>query len=145
GLDDAAILYPDGVFVIEGATGKPLLDLDTNKKLFPDVWSFYATPAAADFLGNGGRQLLYAANYYTWALLERDGKVAWRNGPFSGTPPVLPGIGDVDGDCRLELLCPGWPHAPGAPEADLRCLDAATGSVKWQLPMPGAAFGPMGE
>lgn len=145
GLDDAAILYPDGVFVIEGATGKPLLDLDTNKKLLPGVWSFYATPAAADFLANGGHQLLYAANYYTWALLEPDGKVTWRNGPFSGTPPVLPGIGDVDGDGRLELLCPGWPHAPGAPGADLRCLEAATGAVKWQLPMPGTAFGPMGE
>src|SRR5262249_10317383 len=74
GLDDVVILYPDGVFAIEGATGRPLLDLDTNKKLFPDVWSFYATPAVADFLGNGSSQLLYAANYYIMALLSREGK-----------------------------------------------------------------------
>ncbi len=145
GLDDAATLYPDGVFVVEGATGRPLLDLDTNRKLFPDVWSFYATPVAGDFLGNGGRQLLYAGNHYMLGLLDRGGRVQWSDRPFSGSPPVLPGVGDVDGDGRLELLFPGWARERGATEAELRCLDAATGRVEWRLSMPGGAFGPLGE
>ena len=46
----------------------------------------------------------------------------------------MAGVGDVDGDGRLELGITGWEKGEG-----LRCLDAATGAEKWQWPLPGNA------
>jgi outer membrane protein assembly factor BamB len=145
GLDDAGLLYPDGVFVMDGPTGRPLLDLDTNKVLFPDVWSFYAAPAAYDFTGQGRSQLLYSGNGYKQALLSAEGKVLWQEPAFGGGTSVLPGIGDLDGDRKVDLVCPGFPPAEGEQGQRVRCLDAATGRLRWMLGLPGAAFGPLGE
>lgn len=42
------------------------------------------------------------------------------------------GVGDVDGDGRLDLGFTGWESGRG-----LRCLDAATGAQNWEWPMEG--------
>jgi len=42
----------------------------------------------------------------------------------------MAGLGDVDGDGKLELGLTGWEHGQG-----LRCLNAATGELKWELPL----------
>jgi outer membrane protein assembly factor BamB len=44
----------------------------------------------------------------------------------------MAGVGDVDGDGKLELGFTGWEHGTG-----LRCLDAATGNQKWEYPLTG--------
>jgi outer membrane protein assembly factor BamB len=141
GLDDAVIFYPDGAFVFQGSTSKTLLDRNTNKGVFPSTWAFYAVPLVADFLGSGQRQMLYGASAYMLALLDHQGDPLWQDGPASGTPAILPGLGDADGDGRPELLSPGHRRAPASREQEFRCYDAASGAVKWKLPLPGSAFG----
>jgi outer membrane protein assembly factor BamB len=44
----------------------------------------------------------------------------------------MAGVGDVDGDGKLELGFTGWESGKG-----LRCLDAATGVQKWEWPLDG--------
>ena len=44
----------------------------------------------------------------------------------------MAGLGDVDGDGKLELGFTGWENGKG-----LRCLDAASGTQKWELPLKG--------
>lgn len=142
GLDDALLLYPDLFTVIQGSTGKLLVDRHTNNDIFPGSWSFYAMPVVTDFLGNGKQQVLYGASTYMLGLLEIDGKVIWSEGPSSGTPAILAGIGDVDGDGKLELLSPGHCRQVGSTEQEFRCYDAAKGRPKWRLPLPGSCFSP---
>jgi hypothetical protein len=142
GLDDAVCLYPDVVFVMRGADGKLLLDKHTSVVFGSST--YYALPVVMDFLGNGKRQMLYGACSYMLALLDMGAGVLWKEGPSSGTPAVLPGIGDADGDGRLELLSPGHGKTPGTGEQEFRCYDAATGRLKWTLRLPGSCFSPNG-
>ena len=44
----------------------------------------------------------------------------------------MAGLGDVDGDGKLEVGFTGCEQGQG-----LRCLNAATGELKWELPLPG--------
>jgi outer membrane protein assembly factor BamB len=74
-----------------------------------------------------------------FGLLQLDGTRIWGQGPKAGTPAILPGIGDANGDGRLELLSPG--HCGKGKESLLKCHDARTGKVNWQLPLPGRCFG----
>jgi outer membrane protein assembly factor BamB len=95
---------------------------------------------AADFLGEGTEQLFFS-NSNTLALLRRDGAMVWTTG-FDKDDPSYPNFGsdvrpvpaDVDGDGRLEVLVAG---AKSGNQRELRCLDAASGSLKWQLPLEG--------
>lgn len=173
GLDDVLTMYPDGVLVVQGSTGKTLLDRSTNgrhwKGVFAGEWTFMATPVVADFQGDGTRQMLYGASTYRLGLLDMEGNVIWQErqrstprivpgvgevppGPFGSnvgnhsTPAVLPAVGDADGDGRLELLSPGHSRGIGSREQEFRCYDAATGRLRWVLPLPGSCFDPnMGE
>jgi outer membrane protein assembly factor BamB len=169
GLDDILTMYPDGILVVQGSTGKTLLDRSTNgrywKGVFAGEWTFMATPVVADFQGNGKRQMLYGASTYRLGLLDMQGNVIWQEkqrsrpkivpgvgevppGPFGSnvgnhsTPSILPAIGDGDGDRKLELLGPGHSRGIGSREQEFRCYDAATGQLKWVLPLPGSCFGP---
>jgi len=143
GSGDALSMYPDVVYVIDGATGVVPLDLWTYKAIFEKA-TYYAVPVVADFLGDGSRQMLYGASAYQFALLRMDGSVIWKkDGPM---PVVLPGIGDFDGDSRLELMSfghapSGVPQTPESREHEVRLFDAATGELRWTLPFPGSCFG----
>ena len=57
GLDDILTMFPDGILVVQGSTGKTLLDRSTNgrywKGVFDGEWTFMAIPVVADFQGNG--------------------------------------------------------------------------------------------
>lgn len=137
GLDDAICLYPDLVSVLEGRSGRLLLDRHTNHDVFKETWTLYAVPAVTDFLHNGGPQILYGANSTVFGVLSTSGLVAWKHGPSPGWPDILPGIGDFDGDGAVELLSAGHrrPDVPSGQE--VRCFDAATGRLKWTLPLVG--------
>jgi outer membrane protein assembly factor BamB len=173
GFDDILTMYPDGILVVQGSTGKTLLDRSTNgrywKGIFAGEWTFMAIPVVAEFLGKGKRQMLYGASTYRLGLLDMDGNVIWQEsqrstprivpgigevppGPLGSnvgnhsTPAILPAIGDADGDGRLELLSPGHSRGIGSREQEFHCYDAATGRLKWALPLPGSCFDPnMGE
>jgi len=141
GLDDVILTFPDGVFVMNGATGEPMLDVSTCNGVFPDGTAMYAIPVVADFLGVGASQLLYGACSYAFGVVSRDGKLIWWTGPSAGTPAVLPGIGDADGDGKLEVFGPGFRREAGLRAQDFHCYDAATGRLKWKLALPGECFG----
>jgi len=138
GLDDALTFYPHVIFVMRGRTGELLVDRMAHKVF--GVPSFYAKPVVADFLGNGKRQFLYSGTAYNLGLLDADLNVIWQGRPASGTPAIMQGIGDVDGDGRLELLSPGHRRAPGSLAQDFHCYDASNGELKWRLPLPGSCF-----
>ena len=53
GLDDALCLYPDLVSVLQGRSGRFLLDRHTNHDVFKETWTLYAVPAVTDLLHNG--------------------------------------------------------------------------------------------
>ena len=119
---------PTSSSVLEGKTGKLLLDRHTNHDVFKETWTLYAVPAVADFLHNGATADRFtAANATVFAVLSTGGlQVAWRHGPSPGWPDVLPGIGDFDGDGALELLSAGHRLAGrpfGAGAAVLRSRD----------------------
>lgn len=133
GLDDALLLYPDLVSVLDGRTGKLSLDRHTNHGVFKDTWTLYAVPSVVDVLHRGRPQIVYGCNSTVFALLAADGSPVWRHGPSPGWPDVLPGIGDFDGDGDLELLSVGHRPASGAGGHEARCYNAATGSLEWTV------------
>jgi len=140
GLDDALTTCWSEIHVIQGSTGATLLNLKTSPPgLFGDkLWPADAYSCAADLLGLGNRQLLYWPSYAARALVGTDGKLIWQQTDdrlFFGTPSIYPGIGDLDGDGRLDLIAPG---VHPTPEGHLcRCYDPATGVVRWSLPIAG--------
>lgn len=140
GLDDIFQVFPFGIFVMHGATGRPLLNKSTINTYVP-TWSFYAIPVVMDFLRDGRMQFLYASSTYMLALLDVEGNAYWASGASIGPPAILPGIGDIDGDDRLELLGPGYRRESSTNAQDFRCYDASTGALKWMLPLPGSCFG----
>ena len=121
GLDDALCLYPDVVSVVQGKSGRFLLDRHTNHDVFKETWTLYAVPAVADLLHKGGVQVLYGANSTVFGVLSTSGQVAWKHGPSPGWPDVLPGIGDFDGDGAVELLSAGH-RSPAGPSGQGRAL-----------------------
>ena len=144
GLEDAVGLYPDVFLVLQGNTGDRMVDRHTNRSIFPSVWAFYAMPIAADFTGNGKPEILFGASSYAFGLLSAGGDLIWQADALGGSPGVLPGIGDVDGDGQLDILSPGHRRTKGSQEQDLHCYAAATGRLKWKLPLPGTCFSPNG-
>ncbi len=139
GLDDALCLYPDLVCVLQGRSGKFLLDRHTNHDVFKECWSMYAVPAVADFLHIVRPQILFGANSTVFGVLSTSGQVAWKLGPSPGWPDVLPGIGDFDGDGSLELLIPGRHSPKSSSVQELHCHDAATGRLEWTMPIADAS------
>ena len=61
-------------------------------------------------------------------LTTLDARVLWYHAGGAG----MAGVGDVDGDGRLELGFTGWEKGQG-----LHCVDAATGRQKWVWPLAG--------
>ena len=138
GLDDALLYMPDLVFVVDGATGAPLLDRTTCYDLFgTSVWTIGAYPVVGDFLGNGQKQFLYAGNPYLLSLLASNGNPLWQTGVSTGLSNcVIECVGDVDGDGQLEIMAPGA-RPPGLTGyVECRCYSAATGALKWTVNVP---------
>ncbi len=147
GLDDILCLFPDVIYVMQGSTGAILLDRWT-----PQVFgaqSLYASPVMADFLGNGRKQILYAGCTARLAMLDRQATVLWSVLPppqaINIFPSIPPGVGDSDGDGSLELFSLAHRVRPESRDQMLVCYQAADGRVRWQLPLPGSAYGPNGQ
>lgn len=142
GLEDAFSFYPHVAYVLRGPTGELILQKMTQS-IF-ECAAFYAKPIVADVLGTGEPQVLFASTAYVLGLLERDLRVIWAHKPVGAAvgdaPAVLQGLGDIDGDGRLELLSPGHRRSLESLAQEFRCYDAATGALKWTLPLPGSCF-----
>lgn len=127
GLEDVIGLYPVNYMAAKGATGELLHSVQASSGLFEGVWGAYCQPMAADLNSDGKEELLWCGPYHH-GLTTFDAKVLWYH---KGGASVA-GLGDVDGDGKLELGFTGWEQGKG-----LRCLDAATGAEKWEWPLKG--------
>ncbi len=130
GLDDVVSLYPVNYSALSGSDGKLLKSVDAASGLFKDVWGAYATPCVADLDGDGdGEPEVFWSGPYHQGVTDLDGKVRWGRKGGTGIATVA----DLDGDGRLEAASTGW-------EKDgtgLKVLDARTGDLRWELPLPG--------
>jgi outer membrane protein assembly factor BamB len=138
GLDDVLTWYPHVFFGMHGPSGEILLWQIANK-IF-DCSAFYANPVVADVLDEGDPQLFFAGSAYVLALMDKEMNARWRSDPASGTPAVTQCLGDIDGDGVLELIGPGYLQTLGETRQEFRAYDAATGTLKWRLPLPGSGF-----
>ncbi|HJN18889.1 MAG TPA: hypothetical protein QGH10_25540, partial [Armatimonadota bacterium] len=135
GLEDILNIYPDMFCVARGTDGELLVAEEVAK--YVDEYAYYADCIVADFLDRGTPQILYCHEFVT-ALLDGNGDRIWK---VAHVHPMgwrnQAAHGDVDGDGKTELLFPG---AMGEDGREFRCLDAATGEVRWSFPMPDEAI-----
>jgi outer membrane protein assembly factor BamB len=90
-------------------------------------WTAYGTHIPLDLNGDGKIELLLAANWGQWGAWTLDRKLLWTFNPEKAQLSQRhPGIGDVDGDGKLEL---GVLHDGGF----FRCYDATNGRLKWEI------------
>jgi hypothetical protein len=135
GREDVLNLYPDMFCVARGRDGELLVAEESVK--YVGQYAYYANMIVADFLGNGRPQVLYLHDAVT-ALLTAQGERIWKiDHPYPADWRKPAGFGDVDGDGRLDLLFPG---AMGSEGREFQCREAATGALKWRLPLPDEPF-----
>jgi len=131
GFEDILNIFPDMFCVARGLDGKLLVAEESHK--YVDVYAYYADVLVADVLGKKEPQVLYSHEFVT-ALLTGKGERIWKlDHPHPGGWRDQVGWGDMDGDGHLEFFFPG---AMGDKGREFQCLDAATGALKWRLPMP---------
>ncbi|MDO8587768.1 MAG: hypothetical protein Q7T82_12085, partial [Armatimonadota bacterium] len=68
---------------------------------------------------------------YVTALMNVDGRPEWY-GKYNDGPSALQGIGNVDGSGKLSIGGAGYSDG-------FRCMDPATGAVKWTYALPSPA------
>jgi len=146
GLDDIFLGWPNDILIMDGKTGATLNQISTMdeygaKGIFHGLWAGGGTPIASDYFKNGRLEFLYAGTPNIMGMATADGKLLWQEGPFAGTPVPWAGIGDLDGDGKAEVAGPGFHVDVATKEQEFRCYDAATGKVKWTMPLPGRTFG----
>ncbi len=129
GFDDAASFHPSIYYVLDGATGKDIIAMETTWPPVPAKPVYWGNPIAGDFERTGKTSTFYAGFRGSMTgLVRADGTLAWWDA-LDQSPSCYPAIGDFDGDGRLEAI--NGPYADG-----LRCYDAATGRVKWRMASP---------
>ena len=136
GLEQIVSLYPVCYYVVDGREGKFLRTVDLAPQTVLPGWAAYGVPVVADFLGNGGRQVLVPSPY-VHGLLTPEGQAIWS----SPTTPTTAGVqvGDFDGDGRLEVARGYTPQ--GQEPGRVEFLDGATGKPKWDsFPVPGLGW-----
>jgi len=133
GLEDVISLYPVNYMAAKGTTGTLIRSIEAASGLFEGVWGAYCQPMVADFNGDGRPELLWCGDYHH-GLTTLEGRVLW----YHKGGASMAGVGDVDGDRKLELGLTGWEQGKG-----LRCLDAATGALKWEWPLEGNPRSPV--
>jgi len=139
GRDDVVGMYPDLFYVLEGKSGDLLVSRDSSA-IFPGapIKPYNAMPVVAKFGNDGTDRYLWGACDRAFGLLDRAGDVIWEEDrPLPRGPGILPGVGDIDGDGRLEALVVGC--ADGGANS-LICYSGSTGDIQWKLPLPGDVF-----
>jgi len=146
GLDEAVNFNPDMFYVIDG-DGTNLIDKSVfNGGVFPGGSPLFGAPIVADFLNNQTDSILFAGSYAQFGLVDKNAVPEW-NTPFifDDTPGFIQGIGDADNDGDLDIFSPGHPIAPATYTTSMfHAYDAATGSLLWDLTLPGRPHAPVG-
>lgn len=132
GRDDVIGTYPDITFALAGDTGK-VLRWSQYENSDLGGWSAYEHPIVWKLSGAGPTLFQAGGPFAAYQIARRsmDGKLIWHT-PYELGTPVLPGLGDVDGDGHDELgaVCP---TQPGGKTWQFVCFDAAAGKRKWQM------------
>jgi len=103
--------------------------------IFPNVSTtpFHGVPVAADFLNNGTETILYGASSYLLGLMDANANAIWNGASASGTPAVLQGIADFDGNGTLSVVSAGATGAGG--QSVLNVHRGSTGQMLWSIPL----------
>ena len=138
GLDDAASLYPSIVYILEGATGENLLNMDATWPPVPLKPAYWGIPIVVDGETGAGPQIFFASgrdNSSLTALVRPNGELAWFDSPEKGGSGY-PAFGDFIGDGRTKAICWGY-------ENGMHCYDVNSGLIEWRLdqPVPGNPTG----
>ena len=131
GLEDALQTYPDLFCVADGRTGD--LRVAERAGKFVPGYGYDGSAIVADFLGNDQEQLLFSSAN-VMALLQRNGERIWHGSEGLGSV-VRAGIGDADGGGKMDLFL----ITDSDGKLEFQCWEAATGQVKWTLPLPSGA------
>lgn len=129
GLDDAASFHPSLVYILKGTNGRDIIAMNASWKGLPSDIVYWGLPIAGDFEGKDRTSLFFASKRPSMTgLVRSDGTLAWWNA-FDEAAGGYHAIGDFNGNGRPEAIGFGYPD--GA-----RCYDAATGKIKWRMPLP---------
>lgn len=128
GAEDAVMMSHSLIVTLSGVDGRPL-----RRPLSPSQAFGEGTPWTADgsvVIQDADRDrqvdLILSGTVGAWGVLTGQGQPVWSVDPgIESSCRLHGGIGDVDGDGRLEL---GMPHGTG-----FRCYDVATGTLRWQI------------
>lgn len=106
GLEELVGAYPDRVYIIDGLSGNPKVVKSTASSLFPGIWVAYAAPVLVNLSGGPALEIFYGRSGYLTALLDNRANLLWQGeATVTGNNGCnyLQGIGDTDGDRRLEI------------------------------------------
>ncbi|MCX5635353.1 MAG: VCBS repeat-containing protein [Planctomycetota bacterium] len=141
-LDEAASLYPDILYILDGKTGNDvvLTPVDQIRNYSgPYNYAYWGVPVAARFMGSEAYQIFfYTGRDSLTGLIQPDtanhaAAFVWLDA-IGQTQIIHPAVGDFDGDGRLEVVC--FKYKDG-----VHCYDAASGEIKWKnTEMPKPAF-----
>jgi hypothetical protein len=133
GRDDVLFDAWDICVVLSGKDGSFVHEPVSANKVWQQMpgkdqhWTAYSSQIPLDLTGDGKEEILLAASWAQWGAWTFDRQLIWTWDPDPAQHAYRnPGIGDVDGDGKLEL---GVLHDGGF----FRCYDAATGDLKWEL------------
>ena len=131
--DDLVSGYPDIYYVADGRTGEVVAERILARGTFPivpkgekreaDWWVAYQVPVVTDLNGDASAEALLAGGGYLTSALRLEGEPIWH-GDYATSGRPMQGIGDVDGDGRLEV-------GSCEPDRGFVCFDGATGEVRW--------------
>lgn len=148
GTDDFLAQSENFFNIIEGTTGKELLaPMPVYSDAVPGHWTAYATPMLVDLLGQGRPQVFFSRSFQLTAVGDLEGQPYWHWGLTRDTTARShAGLGDLDGDGRIELVvsqadglltayqptpaahpCPTCPPAP---------TDRRAGQIRWTFRVP---------
>ncbi len=125
GREEMFFEYPINYWMADGATGD-LLRSRSMSRFFPDVVAYYGRPAVADLVPGGEPELLFDSSYVL-GVMTPEPKAVWSH---TTSTYQRDGIGDVNGDGRLEIGGAGYGNR-------FCCFDGATGKIRWEVPMEG--------
>ena len=132
GLDNIVIPWPSEYWVLNGKTGDQLADEILGPVPLEGIGNLYLIgmyPLVADIDGDGSLETIVCHEDMVLALGHHSGHagILWHTDRGDGAKG-WPAIGDVNRDGNLELGLPGCRDG-------FRCLDAASGKVRWRVPL----------
>ena len=111
-LEEIVLMWPDRLYLIDGLTATPRAVRQSygytaglNPLFTGSEFIGYAFPAVVDLFGDARPELIWGHCGYLNAVLDASGNRIWQTAYKNNTAvQSLMGVGDLDGDGRMELL-----------------------------------------